>query len=189
MSKQKGFSMRKLYPLTITSAMIMMMSSLAMPQSPASGTLTVNATVVPSISLVFIPNPGGIPFNPCIPFPQLCAVTLQFGNVSAFGAIAAGITRSTTATTFTVSTPVDVLVTKANSASANYTLKAQLGAADAVNTWQVGGTTVTNAALSTLTPTGAYGSNLTEVIALTIPFTSANGTVISNNINFTATAN
>jgi len=99
------------------------------------------------------------------------------------------ITRSTTATTFTVSTPVDVLVSKANSASANYTLKAQLGAADAVNTWQVGGTTVTSAAQATITATGTYASNVPEAIALTIPFTTASATAISNTINFTATAN
>ena len=88
-----------------------------------------------------------------------------------------------------MSSAVDVLVSKTNSASANYTLKAQLGAADAVNTWQVGGVTVTNAAAATLTATGTYAANSNFPVAITVPFTTASGTLISNTINYTATAN
>jgi hypothetical protein len=176
--------MKKFYLLTIV-AVIMMIPALAAAQT-ATGTLTVTATVNSSINLVFNNDAAGVPLASGA---GTNTATLAFGNVSAFGAIAAGITRTTTATTFTISTPVDVLVTKANSASANYTLKAQLGAADAVNTWQVGGNTVTNAAQSTITTTGTYGSNVAEAIAITIPFTTANATAISNTINFTATAN
>jgi hypothetical protein len=177
--------MKKLGLLIIVAAVIMMISSLAAAQT-ATGTLTVTATVNSSINLVFNNDAAGVPLSSGA---GTNTATLNFGNVSAFGAVAANVTRSTTATTFTVSTPVDVLVTKANSASANYTLKAQLGAADAVNTWQVGGTTVTNAAQSTITATGTYGANVPEAIALTVPFTTANATAISNTINFTATAN
>jgi hypothetical protein len=178
--------MKKLTVLTILAiAMTMMISSAAAAQT-ATGTLTVTATVNSSINLVFNSDAAGVALSSGAGTNN---ATLAFGNVSAFGAVAAGITRTTTATTFTVSTPVDVLVTKANSASANYTLKAQLGAADAVNTWQVGGTTVTNAAAATITATGTYASNVAEAIALTIPFTTANATAISNTINFTATAN
>jgi hypothetical protein len=68
-------------------------------------------------------------------------------------------------------------------------LKAQLGTADATNTWQVAGNTVTSAAQTTLTATGTYGSNAPEAIAITVPFTTASGTLISNTINFAATAN
>jgi hypothetical protein len=175
--------MKKLVLLTIV-AVLMVPAMLA--AQTATGTLTVNATVNSSINLVFNNDAAGVALSSGA---GTNTATLNFGNVSAFGAVAAGITRTTTATTFTVSTPVDVLVTKANSASANYTLKAQLGAADAVNTWQVGGTAVTNAAQATITATGAYGSNVAEAIALTIPFTTANATAISNTINFTATAN
>jgi len=176
--------MKKLVLLTIV-AVVMMIPSFAAAQT-ATGTLTVTATVNSSINLVFNNDGAGVALSTGA---GTNTATLNFGNVSAFGAIAAGITRSTTATTFTVSTPVDVLVTKANSASANYTLKAQLGAADAVNTWQVAGNTVTNAAQTTITTTGTYGANVPESIALTIPFTTANATAISNTINFTATAN
>ena len=176
--------MKKLVLLTIAAA-VLMIPTFAAAQT-ATGTLTVTATVNSSISLVFNNDVAGVALSAGA---GTNTATLAFGNVSAFGAVAGGITRTTTATTFTVSTPVDVLVTKANSASANYTLKAQLGAADAVNTWQVGGTTVTNAAQATITATGAYGSNVAEAIALTVPFTTASATAISNTINFTATAN
>ena len=60
-----------------------------------------------------------------------------------------GVTRTIAASNFTVSSPVDVMVTKANSTSANYTLTAQLATADATNTWTVGGVTVTSAAAAT----------------------------------------
>jgi hypothetical protein len=171
--------------LILLIAVAVMMTSFAAAQT-ATGTLTVTATVNSAINLVFNSDGAGVALSSG---SGTNTATLAFGNVSAFGAVAAGITRTTTATTFTVSSPVDVLVTKANSASANYTLKAQLGSADAVNTWQVGGNTVTNAAQTTITSTGAYGSNVAEAIALTVPFTTANATSISNTINFSATSN
>jgi hypothetical protein len=176
--------MKKVVLLTIFAA-LMMISSAAVAQT-ATGTLTVTATVNGSIQLVFNSDAAGVALASGA---GTNTATLAFGNVSAFGAIAGGIVRSTTATTFTVSSAVDVLVSKTNSASANYTLKAQLGAADAVNTWQVGGSTVTNAAAATVTATGAYASNSNFPVAITVPFTTASGTAISNTINYTATAN
>jgi hypothetical protein len=176
--------MKKVMLLTIFAA-LMTISSAAIAQT-ATGTLTVTATVNGSIQLVFNSDASGLALSSGT---GTNAATLAFGNVSAFGAIPAGIVRSTTATTFTVSSAVDVQVSKTNSASANYTLKAQLGAADAVNTWSVGGTAVTNAAQATLTATGAYAANSNLPVAITVPFTTASGTVISNTINYTATAN
>jgi hypothetical protein len=152
----------------------------------ATGTLTVTATVTSSINLVFNTDAAGV----ALTGSGTNAATLAFGNVSAFGALGAGVTRPTvTATTFTVQSAMDVNVTKANSASANYTLKAQLGAADAVNTWSISGNTVTNAAQATVTATGAYGTNTNFPVAITVPFTTAAATNISNTVNFTATAN
>src|SRR6266851_6044066 len=154
--------MKKL-TLIALAAVIMMIPSFASAQT-ASGTLTVTATVNGSINLVFNSDAAGVALASGA---GTNAATLAFGNVSAFGAVAAGVVRTTTATTFTVSSAVDVLVSKTNSASANYTLKAQLAAADAVNTWQVGGTTVTSAAQATITATGAYAANVPEAIAIT----------------------
>src|SRR5258707_1067469 len=142
--------MKKL-TLIALAAVIMMIPSFASAQT-ASGTLTVTATVNGSIQLIFNSDAAGVALASGA---GTNAATLAFGNVSAFGAVAAGIVRTTTATTFTVSSAVDVQVSKTNSASANYKLKAQLGAADAVNNWSVGGVAVTSAAQSTLTATGA----------------------------------
>jgi hypothetical protein len=86
-----------------------------------------------------------------------------------------------------VSTPVDVQVNKFNSASANYQLKAVLVNPDAVNIWTVGGANISTQ--QTLTSTAAYGSNLNFPVAITIPFTTASGTVVSNTISYLATAN
>jgi hypothetical protein len=181
---RRGTTMKKVMLLTIFAA-LMMISSAAVAQT-ASGTLTVTATVNGSINLVFNSDASGVALSSGA---GTNAATLAFGNVSAFGPISAGIVRSTTATTFTVSSAVDVLVSKTNSASANYTLKAQLGAADAVNTWTVGGIAVSNAAQSTLTATGTYAANSNFPVAITVPFTTASGTLISNTINYVATAN
>jgi hypothetical protein len=177
--------MKKVMLVTIFAA-LMMISSAAVAQTTASGTLTVTATVNGSIQLVFNSDASGLALSSGA---GTNTATLAFGNVSAFGAISAGIVRSTTASNFTISSAVDVQVSKTNSASANYTLKAQLGAADAVNTWTVGGVAVTNAAQSTLTATGAYAANSNFPVAITVPFTTASGTLISNTINYTATAN
>jgi hypothetical protein len=177
-------NMKKLLIIAIAAA-IMIIPSLASAQT-ASGTLTVTATVNGSINLVFNSDAAGVALSSGA---GTNAATLAFGNVSAFGALSAGVVRTTTATTFTVSSAVDVLVSKTNSASPNYTLNAQLGAADATNTWQVGGVTVTNAAAATITATGTYAANSNFPVAITVPFTTASGTVISNTINYTATAN
>jgi hypothetical protein len=152
----------------------------------ATGTLGVTATVASSIKMVFNTDASGVTLGGT----GTNAATLAFGTVSAYGTIATpNVTRTATATTFTVSSPFDVNVIKANSASTNYTLTAQLASADAVNTWQVGGVTVTNASAATITATGAYTTNVPFVLALTIPFTVADATVVSNTINFTATGN
>jgi hypothetical protein len=177
--------MKKVMLLTIFAA-LMMISSAAVAQT-ATGTLTVTATVNGSIQLVFNSDAAGVALSSGA---GTNTATLAFGNVSAFGALGSpNIVRTVAANNFTVSSAVDVQVSKTNSASANYTLKAQLGAADAVNTWTVGGVAVTNAAQSTLTATGTYAANSNFPVAITVPFTTASGTLISNTINYTATAN
>jgi hypothetical protein len=172
--------------LLVIFAAAVMMTSFAAAQT-ASGTLTVSAMVNSSINLVFNNDAAGVALSSGA---GTNAASLNFGNVSAFGTLSAGVTRPTpTATTFTVSTPVDVLVTKANSASANYTLKTQLNAADGTNTWAANGATFSNSAAGTATATGTYGSNVPVTLAITIPFTTASGTSINNVVSFTATAN
>ena len=177
--------MKKVMLLTIFAA-LMMISSAAVAQTTASGTLTVTATVNGSINLVFNSDAAGVALSSGA---GTNAATLAFGNVSAFGAIPAGIVRSTTASNFTVSSAVDVLVTKTNSASANYTLKAQLGSADAVTPGQSAAWQLPTLRSRTLTATGTYAANSNFPVAITVPFTTASGTLISNTINYVATAN
>jgi hypothetical protein len=178
--------MKKL--ITLVFAAVMMTSfAAAQAGSTATGTLSVTATVTGSISLVFNTDAGaGVPL---LAGNGTAAASLAFGNVSAFGTLAANITRTVAASTFTVSTPVDVFVSKFNSTSGTYTLKAQLVTADAANTWSVGGVAVSNAAAATVTALGAYATNNALAVAITIPFTTASGTSISNTINYTATSN
>lgn len=172
--------------LIVILAAVAMMTSFAAAQT-ATGTLTVTATVTGSINLVFNSDPSGVALSSGAGTSN---AALDFGNVSAFGTLATNVSRpSVTATNFTVSTPVDVLVTKTNSTSASYTLTTQLNSADASDTWAANGATFTNATSGTATATGAYGSNVPVTLAITIPFTTASGTVISNIVNFTATAN
>ena len=171
----------KLVVLIAVAALALPMLSAA---QTASGTLTVNATVQSSISMVFNSDAAGVALGSA----GTNAATLNFGTISAYGALSAGVGRVVGATTFTVSSPFDVQVDKSNSASANYTLTAQLNAADATNTWAVGGNTITNGSATTLTSTGAYGSSAAYTLALTVPLASSAG-AISNVVNFVATAN
>jgi hypothetical protein len=166
---------------------LMAMASISAAAQTSTGTLTVTATVTGSINLILNSDASGVALSSG---NGTNAATLAFGNIYAFGAAVTGVTRSTTATTFTVSTPVDVNVKSYNSASTGYTLTAKLGTADATNTWAVGGVTVTSASAATITSTGVYAlTGSAQPVALTVPFTTANGTVISNTLNFTATAN
>jgi hypothetical protein len=180
--------MKKLTIVTFVAAMMILMSSFASAQAgtTANGVLTVSATVNSTLKLVFTSDGSGLALSSG---SGTNAATLAFGPVSALGAIPATITRTVVAgTSFTISTPVDVNVTKSNVVSSNYTLTAQLGSADAVNTWKVGAVTVTNASAAPITATGTYGTTA-ETIAITIPDTTGGGTVINNTISFTATSN
>jgi hypothetical protein len=172
--------MKKLMLVVLALAMLLPMAAMAQ-----TGTLAVSATVASSINLVFNTGTNGVTLGG----DGTSTATLAFGSVSAYGTLNTNVGRSVGANAFTVSTPVGVTVAKYNSASANYTLKAQLASTDAVNTWTVGGTAVTGAAQATITSTGAYGSAAQESVAITVPFASASLTAISNTLNFTASAN
>jgi hypothetical protein len=175
--------MKKLTLIAIATA-VMMFSSLASAQS-ATGTLSVTATVNGSINLVFNNATGGVALTGA----GTNAATLALGNVSAYGALNAGVGRSVAANSFTVSSPVQVVVQASNSSSANYSLTAQLASNDGLS-WQVNGVSVTNGSAAPITATGAYGATGTAMpIAVTVPFATASGTPINNSIAFIATAN
>ena len=165
-------------------AAILLVPMFASAQVTSSGTLAVSATVQSSISMVFASNGAGVPLTGA----GTNAATLAFGNIGASGALSAGVSRVVGATTFTVSSPFNVQVDKSNSSSANYSLTAQLASADAVNTWALGATTVTNGAAASIAATGSYASSTPYTLNLTVPMAASAG-AISNTINFVATAN
>ncbi|MBV8151517.1 MAG: hypothetical protein JOY59_08170 [Candidatus Eremiobacteraeota bacterium] len=176
---------RRLLASALASVSLLLVPTLALANPTSTGTLAVSATVAASINLVFDSDASGVSLTGT----GTNAATLAFGSVQAYGtAPGAGITRTVGATSFTVSTPFDVKVTEANSSSPNYQLTAQLASLDSTNTWQVGGVPVTSASPATITSSGAYGSDVSYALALTVPFSESSGT-ISNTVNFTATAN
>lgn len=153
----------------------------------SSGTLTVQATVQSSISMVFDSDGTGVALSSGA---GTATATLSFGNVSAYGTLSSNVARSVNGTTdYTISTPFDVKVTEANSSSASYGLTAELASADSTNTWAIGSNTLSNTAAATIGSTVSYGSDAPYTLHLTIPFSTTSGTAISQAINFTATSN
>ena len=153
-------------------------------QATSAGVLTVTATIESSISLTFETDAAGV----SLAGAGTSTATLAYGTVSAFGTIAtANVSRTVGASDFTVSSPFGVKVVKANSSSANYTLQAALGSADATNTWTIDSTDLTTSN-QTLGASYSYGSAVAHTMKLTVPFTASAGAV-SKTVNFTATSN
>jgi hypothetical protein len=121
------------------------------------------------------------------------ATSANFSNVAAFGGtVPSGVTKTVGASSFTLNTTIDVNVSKGaldvlDVLSTSYTLSAKLQAADAQNTWKWNSVTLSTTA-ATITSAGAYASTTPYSFSLTIPFSTAAGT-ISNTIQMTAVAN
>ena len=149
----------------------------------SSGTLTVTATVDSSINLT-IESAGGTTSG-----TGTAAATSALGSVSKFGAAPTGFTLARGASDWTLSSTVGVKVDKANLTSTDYTLTAQLGSATASGvTWKLNGSTLSDAAATTLTSTGTYGSTGSYSWDIVVA-DSAAAAAIDNAINFTATSN
>jgi hypothetical protein len=169
---------------TMSAAALLMLPALAAAQDTSTGTLTVTATVESSIGLTFENDGAGVSMTGA----GSNAATLAFGSVSAYNTIAtSGVTRTLGASNFTVSSPFDVKVVKANSASSTYTLSAALASADATNTWKVNSTALSTSSQS-LGASYGYGSAVAHTVSLTVPFSASTG-AISRVLNFTAVAN
>jgi hypothetical protein len=164
---------------------VLAMAGTAAAQS-SSGTLTVTATVQPSIELTFETNTGGVPLTGS----TTNAATLPFGNISAFATLGqpnAVRTIDLAGSTYTVSSLFNVRVTKANTGtSPNYTLAAGIDALDAY-TWRVNAVTLSTTAAPVASLQG-YDSVQNHTLYLTVPFAAASG-AISKVVSFTATAN
>jgi hypothetical protein len=169
----------------IVMAGLLVFSSPAPAAVTASGTLGVSATVASSIGLTFTSSSTGVTLGGA----GTSAATMAFGSISPHGGtVPAGATRVVNGTTsFTYSSPFDITVTEQNSSSSYYTLAALLSASstDAFAVDAVALSTTSR----TITATGVYASSAQHTLALTVPFSAAGGTVISDTVDFTAIAN
>jgi hypothetical protein len=113
-------------------------------------------------------------------------VALNYGNVSAFEPLAAGVDRTIGASDYTISTGFGVRVTKILSGSSSYTLQARLQSAQAL-TWRMDGVVLSTSAttVATLQP---YSTTMPHTLAFVVPFSHAAG-LVSTGIEVIAIAN
>ena len=170
----------------------LLLSSAALWAQTATG--TINATLINKngITLVFDTDASGVALGAT----GTSAASVNFGIVSAFGPLSAGVTRpSVTAGNYTVRTIFDVNVIEGGLASANYTLTANLAAVAPTGfSYQIDAVTLTTAP-QTVTTTGTYNADVAHNLSLVISSAApgaggpAVGSPITSTINFTATAN
>jgi len=117
------------------------------------------------------------------------AAGLSMGSISKGSAAPSGMTLTKAASSWTLSTPFDVTVTKdITLISLTYTLQAQLSTSDSQRTWSVNSLPLNALAPVTLTTLGAYAVPQQETFTLQIPDGAPPG-ALSNTIVVTATAN
>jgi hypothetical protein len=172
---------------------LLLCSTVVWGQNPTA-TGTINATLInkSGLTLIFDTDPGGVPLGA----NGSSAASLNFGVVSAFGPLSAGVTRPTVlAGSYTVATLFDVQVIQGGLASTSYTLSAQLAAAAPTGfTYGIDAITLTTAA-QTLQTNGTYNTDVQHSLNLTVSTAApgsggpAIGTPLTTTINFTATAN
>lgn len=174
--------------------MVLLLASVPLLAQNPTATGVINATLVNKngITLIFNSDPAGVTLGAS----GTSAVTADFGSISAFGGLSAGVTRPFVgAASFTVRTIFDVNVFQGGLNSTGYTLSANLAAAAATGfNYKVDAITLTTTA-QTVQTNGTYGidvaHNLDLVVSTAAPGAGgpAVGTPITATINFAATAN
>ena len=143
-----------------------------------------DAQLLSAVSLSFASVPGSPPLSGA----GTNNATLDFGNVSAFNSLTAGVSRTVLASSYTMSTNFGVRTTKNLGAllSPNYTLKGRLQSAQPL-TWRINGTTMstTDAVIGTAQP---YGTTVSHSVSFVVPFSQAAG-AITTALEITAIAN
>src|SRR5579863_4827892 len=154
----------KVIRATLMLALLMASASL-LAQTTATG--TINATLInkSGITLVFDSDPGGVALGNT----GSSAASLNFGTVSAFGPLSAGVTRPTVlAGSYTVKTLFDVQVVQGGLTTPSYTLSAQLAAAAPTGfTYAVDAVTLTTASQNIQT-NGTYNTDVQHSLNLTV---------------------
>ena len=189
--KRLGTQIRIIRAAILVTALLT--GSCAFGQNPtAQG--TINATLINKngIAIVFNSDAAGVALGN----NGSSAATLNFGTISAFGALAAGVARTAVnAANYTVRTTFDVQVTQGGLASPSYTLAANLASAAPTGfTYVVDGVSLTTTS-QTVQANGTYTNNIPHNLDLTVLTAApgaggpAVGTPLTTTINFTATAN
>lgn len=178
----------------VVAALGLLLSSASLLGQNPSATGVINGTLVnkDGISIVFDTDPAGVVLGAS----GTAAASANFGTVSAFGPLAAGVTRpSVTAANFTVRTIFDIQVIQGGSNSPTYTLSANLAATAPTGlSYKIDAVTLTTTA-QTIQANGAYNAdvahNLDLVVLTAAPGAGgpAVGAATTTTINFTATAN
>ena len=111
---------------------------------------------------------------------------MDFGTVSAFEALPAGVNRTIGASDYTLSASFGVRVSKIVGGSSSYTLQARLQSAP-VLTWRIDGVmlSTTPATVATLQP---YSTTIPHMLAFQVPYTHAAG-LVTTIVEVTAIAN
>jgi hypothetical protein len=143
-----------------------------------------HAQLLSGISLSFAAVSGSLPLSGA----GTSSASLNFGNVSAFGPLTAGASRTVGASSYTLSTNFGVRTTKTliGLLSPNYTLMGRLQSVQTL-TWQVNGTTMstTDAVIGTSQP---YGTTVSHSLSFVVPFSQAAGP-LTTVLEITAIAN
>ena len=113
---------------------------------------------------------------------------LNFGTVSAFETVGAGINRTVAASSYTISTQFGVRGSHllGGLASPNYTLQARLQNPHTL-TWRVDGVTMSTAA-ATVATSQPYGTTVPHTLSFVVPFSQPAG-MVTTVLEVTAIAN
>ena len=158
----------------------------------ASAQLNISLTVQSSISLVFNDNPS-------VGTPGFCPLTnagtsnvgLDLGTASFTGGATStcvNFVRRAGPATYEVSSAFDVLVTKSNSSSPNYSLQAEISTVPPPNVlWMINNITLTTA-FTPLDAADNYGQPITKTLQVQVK-NNVPAQILQETITFLATAN
>jgi hypothetical protein len=145
--------------------------------------VAVSGEVIAGISLTFQSVSGSRPVSGA----GTTNASLSFGTVSAFGALASGVSRVSTSSSYTISTNVGVEVEKGllDLLTSRYTLRARLETTNPL-IWKVGGVTMSTS-YATVATSQSYGSTMARTVAFVVPRSQSAGSV-STRLEFLAIA-
>ncbi len=145
--------------------------------------LTVPAGLAGSIDLTFSTSASGRP----VTGSGTGTGSIDFGTVSRYGVLPTNVTRTTTASDYTVSTNIGVRVNKTSETSANYTFRARL-VQSSTFVWKVANTTVSTTFV-TINASRNYSTVYNVALRFVVPLTTTTGLNITQDLEYLAIAN